>query len=255
MKKIAILLVIFVLTSCNDKDLTTEVTGINLATIETPATAIFHGDPAPTLYHDMPLAQQNSIVAVCGVKSGKCFCSGTIISPHLVLTASHCVIELASGFPTKEAGDIEIRIGQNNLHYEKRLAVQEVYTKNYMTAGYNHDVALLRLTEGDNTTIKIGINSINTKDLKDKKLQACGFGLTELYDLYEFHDRYFTTMTFKEELEDHTYMLKAKKTGVGEGDSGSPLLYDDGDGIKVIAVASHGEGISEAGDPDAGMTT
>ena len=59
-----------------------------------PSTAtrsIFYGQTAPTLYTGLTSSQQNAVVQLYASSYGGGFCSGSLVSEHVVLTAGHCI--------------------------------------------------------------------------------------------------------------------------------------------------------------------
>ncbi len=207
---------------------------------------VYYGELTPTLYRSMPEEQQNSVVALWHKTLNYSFCSAALISPHVVLTAAHCILSetLKGSMETAltPPETIEVRIGQNNKTPDKKLQVKEIKYLDYIKTGYQNDVALLILEEPDYTTTKIDIQSGSIQAAFGQKVQAVGYGVTESTSTVNGYNnslRHWTSIDclgYGYNSQIHLYGYK--KTGVSPGDSGSPLLFDFGEGVRIIGVAS-----------------
>lgn len=215
--------------------------------------AIYNGSESPTLYTSMSAAQQNAVVSICANWYG-CFCTGAIISPHVVLTAAHCLVE---EYYTMQARDLAVVIGPDNQYPEQVLAVKNAiyYTENdekYIDRGnMSLDIAVLILEDEVTSIPPLPISSGRIDHLLGKNVQAGGYGISE--KSVDNTKRNWTTLTIDRFVALGDILVSGNwQTGTAPGDSGSPLLYDFGNGPQVIGVLSTGfQDTEDKSDPNA----
>lgn len=191
--------------------------------------AIYFGTRQPTLV-PLDAAQVNAVVGISDRFSAGAFCSGTLVSDTVVLTAQHCTVG-------SDATDLVVLIGEDELAPLLEVAVVEKRETDDVT-----DMALLRLGHPpadvvDVRPIPITLAPPSADDI-GTLLEQAGYGDT--------HDgsegRYFVTELF--DGLDATYITVngEGRRGVCFGDSGGPTMHVSAQGdVRVLGVLSFGD--------------
>lgn len=174
-------------------------------------------------------------------------CTATLISPHLALTAGHCVLAP----PGKIDRAIALRFISHNGHWKYQTSHLETLVDAKLgkklkpdgdgwivpPAAAAYDFALIRLTNAKSIPIKPlplwdGTANELTQALKqvNRKITQAGYPLDHLDTLYS-HENCLITGWAQQGVLSH-------QCDTLPGDSGSPLLLKDGENWSLIAIQS-----------------
>ncbi|CNI32659.1 trypsin-like serine peptidase [Yersinia rohdei] len=174
-------------------------------------------------------------------------CTATLITPHLALTAGHCVLSP----PGKIDAAVALRFISHEGHWKYQVTHLETLVDAKLgkklkadgdgwivpPAAAAYDFALIRLTNTKPLPIKPlplwnGNANELTQALKQvkRKITQAGYPLDHLDTLYRHEDCLITGWAQRGVLSHQCDTLP--------GDSGSPLLLKDGDNWSLIAIQS-----------------
>ena len=188
--------------------------------------------------------------------AGDGLCTGEVVSPHVVLTAAHCVD------PTV--------VGQGNTFYvflgwdvndqaqtsdpTKLVAVKEVhwdttFDVNNLTAGHDIGVVITK------TALNIKPLPMNRKPLAQsdlgKTIRLVGYGLDDGADTSGTSAGVKRQVTSRLDQYDELLLFYGDAThNTCEGDSGGPALMNTGSGEVIIGVTSFGDQGCQQGGAD-----
>lgn len=188
----------------------------------------------------------SSTVALVTPK-GKSFCTGSLIGPKLVVTASHCLVdyddELTVAFGTvAKSGSIK----PENLRVASKFFVHEDYNTDAMDeedpTNAPNDIALVHLKEAAPAGFK-PVNVLKDSDsvAEGETLTLAGFGLT--------HHMFGTSGTLRKvNTKIKKLLTNVKELEFGEkanmsacmGDSGGPAFVVRNNKLVLIGVTSRG---------------
>ncbi|HEY1098956.1 MAG TPA: trypsin-like serine protease [Myxococcota bacterium] len=199
--------------------------------------AVYFGTRTPT-HVALTTSQQRAVIGIQEGGVGGSVCSGTLIAPTVVLTATHCT-------EGTRADRFQILFGPDDLNPELEVAV---VAKDENPDGY--DITMLRLavdptTQIDVTPIAAFAGTLRTSDAGEIFEQA-GYGATESSD---GDGRFFVAEPFIGfEDGDHgepNAFLRVDgegRHGVCFGDSGGPSLRQTPEGdVRVMGALSWGD--------------
>ena len=161
---------------------------------------------------------------------GQNFCTATLISPHAVITASHCT----SGNGPR---DISFGIGLQPSDPDATFRFESIFEHPEL------DLAVLLLVEDATARVpELVPIPFNASPLgaehEDLEVQVGGYG--ETYDAQRY-GRYFATVLLAEVTRDEIVVDGRQRQGLCYGDSGGPVFLDLGDGPVVAGVESYGD--------------
>lgn len=192
---------------------------------------------------------------------GQAFCTASLISKNILLTAAHCVV----GKDNKSSQSGRVFFSTNpacakqqnqltSIAYKKVIAHSDYKAQGLVSSD---DVALI-LLESDAPQGSVPLDVLTDFNLAglNQRLFAVGYGSRKGYSRSdEYPVRLRVTHFEASQVEKKGVYLAAsrvitieqKKSGVCAGDSGGPLIYLDNGVPKVLGVAS-----TVLGDPNGG---
>ena len=188
------------------------------------------GDPldvahAPVFFGEPEYGQEGTVF----LSSRRSNCSGSVITPTVILTANHCV-------EGTQAGHWTIGLGQQPMRNSK-LHVTEIVRPGRFEENSMDDIALMVVNEPIPAPVYMPTTHM-ADDVLGSTVTIVGYGLDENNDSGQ---RLSGTMVVAEVerlsliLYDHQFP--------GSGDSGGPVIDSRGEVIAVISRAGDGVGI------------
>lgn len=171
--------------------------------------------------------------AVALILQGQIFCSGTLISETVVLTAAHCVDpsppdHVLFGSKLGATGAVLIAVTQTHAHDD------------FDDATLENDIAIVGLAE----KAPVKPATVSTKELTEgAKLRLVGFGVTNSNnDDSAGKKRYGNTTV--DSVTDTEFRFKANPAQTCSGDSGGPAFGTNSKGQRILV------GVTSSGDSD-----
>ena len=158
-------------------------------------------------------------------------CTAELISPHVVLTARHCVVNMATDAPASP-GIFQLFVGRDFSSFRNRYRVRSVHiipgSVGNIMSGRAEDIGMLILTQAANET-PYTISRANPNSLLNQTVTAIGFGQTPTSTQAGVK---YTTRGMVRTVQGGIIFVNPT---LCEGDSGGPCIGPDG---SVWGVAS-----------------
>lgn len=195
-----------------------------IALLHTPVAKADNAD------NNSPAFDKNAIVAV-KVKGAKDFCSGVVVAPNQVLTATHCVYNLRNKeyFPA-----ISIQIGFGENLFDENFQWVDVQSIEHNSAD---KIETVRDFIGNDITRLTTSLSLPAKPLKiasvlqpASSLYAWGFG----EDQWGYYGLKKSRLLEEKSIEAHAITFS---TGACRGDSGGPVLDNNNQIVGIVSMS------------------
>ena len=168
-------------------------------------------------------------------------CTGTLVTPKVIVTAAHCVIpQSLSGHDITE---VEVHIGADVFHPDQTYAIAEAaahpsFKTTTMSLVANHDIGLIRLTEPASIPpIPLVSHEVAKAALVDgAPLRVVGFGITSAGGM-DYGGKREAQTTLGNLADD---FITLGSGVMCEGDSGGPYLAS-ANGVEYV-VGTHSSG-------------
>lgn len=173
-------------------------------------------------------------------------CSGTIVAPHVVLTAAHCVDERVTGegfthyiFTGDDINDAAQADDRKRWVMVKATHFDPSYDPGVLSG--DHDIGVIvTKTKLTPTPLPMLRRPLADAD-RGKVVRVLGYGRTDAADTVSSGTRYQLDSTITDVTTGELVRNVEGRAETCVGDSGGPTLLDDGDGEVVAGVHSWGE--------------
>jgi hypothetical protein len=171
----------------------------------------------------VPTDADPAVVAL--LQGGEVACTATLVAPRILLTAAHCLSNVAT--PVALFGAVPAEGGV-------RIAIERVRVHpNFVHATFDNDIALALLA-GDAPAVPVRLPS---EMEAGAPLRLVGFGRTGADDVSAPRKREGSALV--DTLSERSFTLLAAPSQTCEGDSGGPAFAVES-GV-IVGVASHGD--------------
>ncbi|KAM8744747.1 granzyme B(G,H)-like [Acanthopagrus schlegelii] len=158
-------------------------------------------------------------------------CDGFLVNEEFVLTAAHCKAESYNAL-----------LGVHNVHNQsgvENVSVEQAFPhENYSQLTYLNDIMLLKLSYKVKFNKKVnGITLADEGDSLPKSCLVSGWGKTSDDNEYgsDVLMEVNVTLNDNKQCAERNCYCSVGETGPGKGDSGSPLICEDGKAYGVVS--------------------
>ncbi|HEX5061801.1 MAG TPA: trypsin-like serine protease, partial [Kofleriaceae bacterium] len=154
-------------------------------------------------------------------------CSGTVIAPHAILTAGHCL----------DSELLDVAVGDTLAAATRQRALAAFPHPDFDANTLDHDIAIL-IVDPPLAVAPISISPTLDATV-GSTIRAVGYGWTVVNDTTPAVRRTGTSQI--DTIDELRISVHAAPAQACEGDSGGPALFDAGSGERVIGVTSSGD--------------
>jgi secreted trypsin-like serine protease len=174
---------------------------------------------------------------------GSSFCTANVIARDVLLTAGHCVTSPENLRAYWPGGDLEQKIAAIAVHPLYRADATQKRVRSI-------DLALVRLARPLPASFRPIPSAWDAQIVPGAPLRIAGFGLTREDDGRSAGKLHSGAMIVREPISQILVWAKDpanKGLGACTGDSGGPMLSEDGAALVAVTVWSEGEGKKKCG--------
>jgi secreted trypsin-like serine protease len=196
---------------------------------------------------DSDLSKSTVALVMVDADRTKSFCTGTLVSKDLVVTAAHCVEPLLSGYQVQVSFGSETYSSKNEgelREIERAYTYEMLYPSHGMTDAMRtindlKDVALVKLlTSAPKWAVPVPILGSESSLASDQELLIAGFGRTQEDQASMSKFLQWTNVNIVKVEDRRIEVDQTKGTGACWGDSGGPAYVKTDKGLVVVGATS-----------------
>ncbi|MDB5640990.1 MAG: trypsin family protein [Hyphomicrobiales bacterium] len=194
--------------------------------------------------HDEAAAAAHTLMLLKRDARGSSFCTASVIARDVLLTAGHCVTAPENLRAYWPGGDLEQKALAIAVHPLYRADATEKRVRSI-------DLALVRLANPLPASFRPIPIAWDVTPAVGARLQIAGYGLTREGDARSGGQLHGGALVVREPLSQILVWAKDpanKGLGACTGDSGGPMLTQDGGALVAVTVWSQGSGAKRCGD-------
>jgi hypothetical protein len=177
-----------------------------------------------------------AVVAIVG--EGQAYCTGTLISPRLVVTAAHCLDPSFAG--GRVITDAEVVFGTDvDANGARHRIAEAIGHPSWDSVSRKHDIAVLRLTEASPTPAARLSSTALVPETVGTAVRLVGYGFTRIRGMDGGIKRQARSQVLRYTETDFTVGGSPGQTC--SGDSGGPAFMTQGDTELLVGVTSWGD--------------